>query len=290
MSLVPSLLRAIVQVDGEALVMHAGDKPYVIAPVGQIELASSVLANHAVVGIVAQLLPAEFQHTLDECGAVQYDLPPQPSFPRERFTLVAARGGGEEWAEIRRRRATDEGFEPAHVQSAPAAEGPPAPATRVAAPDDRLKELEEVDRRIQALKEAARQAEQEVAQTLLQAAMLRRELDQIRSGTTALTQDFGRIRETSREASESATAAVATVREIEEKLVFVQLHESGQTKEERLDSLNTFGELLVKTKLNTFAERVRTLQGAVTDADRRIEALEAQVSRVAARLPSVENP
>src|SRR5437868_903047 len=32
MSLVPSLLQAIVRVDGEALVMHAGDKPYVVSP------------------------------------------------------------------------------------------------------------------------------------------------------------------------------------------------------------------------------------------------------------------
>ena len=35
MSLVPSLLQAIVQVDGEALVMHAGDKPYVVTPTGR---------------------------------------------------------------------------------------------------------------------------------------------------------------------------------------------------------------------------------------------------------------
>jgi hypothetical protein len=36
MSLVPSLLQAILKVDGEALVMHAGEKPYVVAPAGQI--------------------------------------------------------------------------------------------------------------------------------------------------------------------------------------------------------------------------------------------------------------
>ena len=110
MSLVPSLLQAIVQVDGEALVMHAGDKPYVVAPAGQIELASSALALDAVSGIVAQLLPAEFQQALDEFGAVQYELAPQPDFPRERFTVVVARGGDDVWAEIRRRHVLDEGF------------------------------------------------------------------------------------------------------------------------------------------------------------------------------------
>ena len=58
-SLVPSLLQAIVHIDGEALVMHAGDKPYVVAPTGQVELASRGLTLDAVNGIVAQLLPVE---------------------------------------------------------------------------------------------------------------------------------------------------------------------------------------------------------------------------------------
>ena len=57
-NLVPSLLQAIVNIDGEALVMHAGDKPYVVSPSGQVELASRGLTLDAVSGIVAQLLPA----------------------------------------------------------------------------------------------------------------------------------------------------------------------------------------------------------------------------------------
>jgi hypothetical protein len=108
MSLVPSLLQAIVYVDGEALVMHAGDTPYVVAPTGQIELASRSLTLEAVAGIVAQLLPVASQHALDEFGAVQYELPMQPEFPNEHFTIVAARGGDDVWAEIRRRRVPDE--------------------------------------------------------------------------------------------------------------------------------------------------------------------------------------
>ena len=59
MSLVPSLLQAIVRVDGEALVMHAGDKPYVVSPTGQVELANRGLTLEAVNGIVGQLLPAQ---------------------------------------------------------------------------------------------------------------------------------------------------------------------------------------------------------------------------------------
>jgi twitching motility protein PilT len=104
MSLVPSLLQAILKVDGEALVMHAGEKPYVVAPAGQIELASRGLTLEAVDGIVGQLLPPELQRALDEFGAVQYELPAAPEFPREHFTVVAARGGDDLWTEIRRRR------------------------------------------------------------------------------------------------------------------------------------------------------------------------------------------
>lgn len=108
MSLVPSLLQAVVHVDGEALVMHAGDKPYVVTPTGQVDLASRGLALEALNGIVNQLLPVELQRALDEFGAVQYELPARPEFPGERFTVVAARGGDDVWVEVRRRRIPDE--------------------------------------------------------------------------------------------------------------------------------------------------------------------------------------
>jgi twitching motility protein PilT len=115
MSLVPSLLQAIVRVDGEALVMHAGDKPYVVSPTGQVELASKGLALEAVNGIVSQLLPAELQHALEEFGAVQYELPAAPEFPGEQFTVVAARGGDDVWIEIRRRHVDEDYAIPADM-------------------------------------------------------------------------------------------------------------------------------------------------------------------------------
>jgi len=107
-SLVPSLLQAIVRVDGEALVMHAGDKPYVVSPTGQVDLASRGLTLDAVDGIVKQLLPPESHGALDEFGAVQYELPPIAEFPGEHFTVVAARGGDDLWVEVRRHRVPDE--------------------------------------------------------------------------------------------------------------------------------------------------------------------------------------
>ena len=65
MSLVPSLLQAIVGVDGEALVMHAGDKPYVVAPSGQIELASRGLTLEAV-KLAAVVVDAEHHSSILE--------------------------------------------------------------------------------------------------------------------------------------------------------------------------------------------------------------------------------
>src|SRR5262245_13180161 len=108
MSLVPSLLQAIVHVDGEALVMHAGDKPYVVTPSGQVDLATRGLALDAINGILGAMLPAELQQALDEFGAVQYELGAMPEFPGEHFTVVAARGGDDVWVEVRRRRIPDE--------------------------------------------------------------------------------------------------------------------------------------------------------------------------------------
>ena len=145
MSLVPSLLQAIVKADGEAMVMHAGDKPYVVSPTGQVELASRGLTLEAVNGIVGQLLPAEIQSALEEFGAIQYELPALPEFPSEHFTVVAARGGDDVWVEIRRRRVPDEDrvpdemFPPAPAAAAVAAAPPPplpvaAPAPAISAP------------------------------------------------------------------------------------------------------------------------------------------------------------
>ncbi|MBW8862230.1 MAG: hypothetical protein JF601_07640, partial [Acidobacteria bacterium] len=141
MSLVPSLLQAIVRVDGEAMVMHAGDKPYVVSPTGQVELASRGLTLDAVNGIVGQLLPAEIQNALEEFGAIQYELPALPEFPSEHFTVVAARGGDDVWVEIRRRRVPDEDGIPDEMFPPPSATAPvvaapvaPAPLPAVAAP------------------------------------------------------------------------------------------------------------------------------------------------------------
>ena len=104
MSFVSSLLQAIVRLDGEAVVLHVGEKPYIVTPTEQVDLATKGLTIDAAVGILNQLLPPEPQNALEEFGAVQYQMPPAPELPGEHFTIVAARGGDDIWIEIRRRQ------------------------------------------------------------------------------------------------------------------------------------------------------------------------------------------
>src|SRR5919201_4800088 len=113
MSLVPALLQAVIGLDGEALVVHVGEKPYVVAHSGQVELATRALTLEAVSGILQQLLPPDTQQALDEFGAIQYEYPPLPEFRNEHFTVVAARGGDDIWVEVRRKRAMDDDSVPA---------------------------------------------------------------------------------------------------------------------------------------------------------------------------------
>src|SRR5262245_58465899 len=126
MSLVPSLLQAIVTTDGEALVLHVGEKPYVVTPTGQVDLATRGLTFDAVNGIVNELLPVESQRALDEFGAAQFELPPIVEFPGECFTVVAARGGDDLWAEIRRKSVPDEDRVPLELFGPPAKPAPVA--------------------------------------------------------------------------------------------------------------------------------------------------------------------
>src|SRR4051794_3774878 len=62
-----------------------GDKPYVVSPKGQVDLATRGLTFDAVAGLLNQLLPQDSQRALDEFGAAQYELPGLPEFPGEHF-------------------------------------------------------------------------------------------------------------------------------------------------------------------------------------------------------------
>ncbi len=144
MSLVDSLLDALVRLDGDALVMHVGEKPYVVTasasldafrgPLawGQVELATRRLSVEAVAAMVERLLPPAERAALAELGAVQYELPPRAGVPG-RFSVIAARGGDDIWLELRYHRPPrpQVEFEPSPAAAPPAeplpAAGPPQP-------------------------------------------------------------------------------------------------------------------------------------------------------------------
>jgi twitching motility protein PilT len=112
-NLLDSLLDAIVRLDGDALVMHVGEKPYVVTtseatnqfrgPLawGQVELSTRTLTTDAVSGMLGQILPLDQRSSLDEYGATEYDVH-AANHPDERFSIVAARGGEDIWVEMRR--------------------------------------------------------------------------------------------------------------------------------------------------------------------------------------------
>lgn len=104
MPLVDSLLTAVVRSDGDALVLHVGEKPYVVAASGPVELSRQGLGLGAMEGMLAQLLTADALRALREMGAVEHELDDRAAAAGDRFTVVAARGGDDIWIELRRHR------------------------------------------------------------------------------------------------------------------------------------------------------------------------------------------
>lgn len=132
MALVESLLTAMVRADGDALVMHVGERPYVVVGAGTLDLSTQILHLDAMTGMLQQLLPPAAQDSLQEFGAVEHRL---PAHEGDAFTVVAARGGDDIWIEIRRRRQAAVAAAPAAVAPAAVeAVTPPPIVENVAAP------------------------------------------------------------------------------------------------------------------------------------------------------------
>lgn len=104
MSLADSLLSAILRHDGDALVLHVGDRPYVSTADGPAELSGEELDLEAMQGMLEQLLPREALASVEDIGAVEHDLAPSAAMQGDRFSVVAARGGDDIWIELRRHR------------------------------------------------------------------------------------------------------------------------------------------------------------------------------------------
>jgi twitching motility protein PilT len=122
---VETLLSAILDHDGDALVMHVGEQPTIVTHQGPVILPSPGPLTLAVMDdLLGALLPPEAQQALQEYGAVEADVPHEAAGP-ERFTVIAARGGDDIWLELRRQRALP--FEFLDVPPPPAPQDAPSP-------------------------------------------------------------------------------------------------------------------------------------------------------------------
>jgi len=116
-TLLDSLFDAIIRLDGDALVMHVGEKPYVVlgsatvsalrGPLawGQVELSSRPLTPSAMTTMLSQMLTGDQRRALDELGAIEEEIEVSGD-SGGRFVVTAARGGDDVWVEVRRRKQT----------------------------------------------------------------------------------------------------------------------------------------------------------------------------------------
>src|SRR5438309_5441343 len=128
-----------------------------------------------------------------------------------------------------------------------------------------------------------REAENDVKQSVAHSTTLRTDLDQIRLVSATLTQDYDKIRDTSRAAREDTTAAMATVKEGENKRgPLARLHELSQSTEERLTSLNALAEH-VSHKAKALENQQQAVEHAVVQANRVNEmvwAMDVQIGKL----------
>jgi twitching motility protein PilT len=138
---IDSLVAAILKENGDGLVMHVGERPYVLSPNGSTNLSERTLAVDAMKGVLNDLLSPAEQETLDDIGAVEREITSKDA-PGDTFLLVAARGGDDIWIELRRQRALvrpPQPSEPAVREPAPpprpVSQAPPAAPARPPAPE-----------------------------------------------------------------------------------------------------------------------------------------------------------
>src|SRR6185295_992862 len=133
---------------------------------------------------------------------------------------------------------------------------------------DTLDTLKKERAALEELRFQLQKSDNEVKQSLGQSNSLKAELEQIRAVATTLTQDYAKIRETSREAREDTTAALTTVKEVENKLgPLARLHELSHSTEERLTALNALAEH-VSHKAKALDSQQQSVEHAVVQANR----------------------
>src|SRR5207244_3896841 len=75
------LLRALDKVGGQPVVLHAGDRPYIVTPTTRWESPIEPLTMPVMRTVLADLLPGEGRDALDEVGSMKYDRPPMQQMP-----------------------------------------------------------------------------------------------------------------------------------------------------------------------------------------------------------------
>jgi chromosome segregation ATPase len=146
--------------------------------------------------------------------------------------------------------------------------------------------LEAIRKEREALEEArngARQVQAEVRTSLEALSASRSEVEQLRGAVTVLNQEYGRIRDTAREAHEHASTATEAARDIEKRIATLStLQELSTGTEDRLASLNALAEH-VGLKVKSLESQKHTVERAIVESNRLNEmvwAMDVQIAKL----------
>lgn len=84
-----TLLDAMLRVDGDLLSLRVGEKPYVRAATGPIEIGTRELPAHVVYAVFEGFFPPDAKAVLLRTGRAHCVLPLQEGFPSEQFSATA---------------------------------------------------------------------------------------------------------------------------------------------------------------------------------------------------------
>ena len=252
-ALADSLLAAIVRADGDAIVMHVGERPYVVVGTNPLHISTHELTLETSLSMLSQLLAPEALQTLEEDGAVEYRL---PDLGADRFNCVAARGGDDIWIEIRRRRnKSDEAVAAAEETARAAAE---AEARRVAEEAEAERLAEEA--------EARRLAEEAEARRLVEEAEARRAAEEVEARLAAEAE----VRRVAEEAEARRIAEEAEARRLAEEAEARRLAEEAEARR-----------LAAEVEARRVAEEEAEARRLAEEAEARRIAEEAEARRIA---------
>ena len=102
------LFRAMVELDGDAAVMHIGQRPYLVASTGAIEVGECFLTAAAVETLILEVFPESARDVLRVAGAAHANCFITEGLPGASFTATATRSQSGIGLEIHRLRRSGE--------------------------------------------------------------------------------------------------------------------------------------------------------------------------------------